>query len=191
MTEQRAIETEPGLVFDVLVDGAPDAPLELLLHGFAESFHMWREQLPALAAAGYRAVAPSQRGYSTGARPRASDLANYHFDKLVADALAVADAFGPGSGRFHLVGHDWGVRRSAPSPYRCSIFGARPTTRSGALRPKTRATSCQVPIALKRCRASGISPSIRPAGALRNFCSRISPAIRLEPPSRAASPSNA
>ena len=109
MTEQRAIETEPGLVFDVLVDGAPDAPLVLLLHGFAESFHMWREQLPALAAAGYRAVAPSQRGYSTGARPRASDLANYHFDKLVADALAVADAFGPGSGRFHLVGHDWGA----------------------------------------------------------------------------------
>ena len=69
MTELRAIETDPGLVFDVLVDGPADMPLVLLLHGFAKSFHMWRAQLPALAAAGYRAVAPSQRGYSPGARP--------------------------------------------------------------------------------------------------------------------------
>jgi pimeloyl-ACP methyl ester carboxylesterase len=46
-----------------------DAPLVLLLHGFAESMHCWRAQVAALAAAGYRAVAPSQRGYSPGARP--------------------------------------------------------------------------------------------------------------------------
>ena len=72
------VETEPGLVFDVLVDGPADGPLVLLLHGFAESFHMWRAQLPALAAAGYRAVAPSQRGYSPGARPNTAELANYH-----------------------------------------------------------------------------------------------------------------
>ena len=70
------IETEPGLIFDVLADGAADAPLVLLLHGFAESFHMWRAQLPALAAAGYRALAPSQRGYSRGARPDTADVAN-------------------------------------------------------------------------------------------------------------------
>ena len=109
MSELRTIETEPGLVFDALVDGRPDVPLVLLLHGFAESFHMWRAQLPALAAAGYLAVAPSQRGYSPGARPRTTELANYHFDKLVSDALAIAAACGHGSGRFHLVGHDWGA----------------------------------------------------------------------------------
>jgi pimeloyl-ACP methyl ester carboxylesterase len=109
MTELHAIETEPGLVFDVRVDGPAGAPLVLLLHGFAESFHMWRAQLPALAAAGYRAVAPSQRGYSAGARPSTTDLANYHFDKLVADALAIAATCGNGGGRFHLVGHDWGA----------------------------------------------------------------------------------
>ena len=109
MTELRAIETDPGLVFDVLVDGPADMPLVLLLHGFAESFHMWRAQLPALAAAGYRAVAPSQRGYSPGARPSTMNLANYHFDKLVGDALALADACGHSGGRFHLVGHDWGA----------------------------------------------------------------------------------
>ena len=73
MAELQHIETGPGLVFDAWVDGAPAAPLVLLLHGFAESFHMWRAQLPALAAAGYRAVAPSQRGYSPGARPDTTD----------------------------------------------------------------------------------------------------------------------
>jgi pimeloyl-ACP methyl ester carboxylesterase len=109
MTELRAIETEPGLVFDVLIDGPADGPLVLLLHGFAESFHMWRAQSPALAAAGYRAVAPSQRGYSAGARPNTAELANYQFDRLLADALAIVAACGRGRRRFHLVGHDWGA----------------------------------------------------------------------------------
>ena len=96
-----------GLVFDALNAGPADGPLVLLLHGFAESLHTWRGQLPALAAAGVRAVAPSQRGYSPTARPDAADPQNYHFDKLVADAVAIADAIG-GDKRFHLVGHDWG-----------------------------------------------------------------------------------
>ena len=103
------IETEPGLIFDVLADGAADAPLVLLLHGFAESFHMWRAQLPALAAAGYRAVAPSQRGYSRGARPDTAEVANYSFDRLVSDAMALAARCGHAGGRFHVVGHDWGA----------------------------------------------------------------------------------
>src|SRR5271154_3248458 len=108
MIEEKKIETEPGLVFDALVDGAPGDTLVLLLHGFSESFHMWRPQLSALAAAGYRAVAPSQRGYSPGARPDTADSKHYHFDKLVADAMNVAAACGHAKGRFHLVGHDWG-----------------------------------------------------------------------------------
>jgi pimeloyl-ACP methyl ester carboxylesterase len=109
MPELQHIATGPGLVFDAWVDGAPGAPLVLLLHGFAESFHMWRSQLSALAAAGYRAVAPSQRGYSPGARPDTADAANYHFDHLVADAMNVAAASGYADRRFHLVGHDWGA----------------------------------------------------------------------------------
>jgi len=108
MAELLKIETGPGLVFDALVDGPADAALVLLLHGFAESFHMWRSQLAALAAAGYRAVAPSQRGYSPGARPDPADHTNYTFDRLVADAMAVTAACGHANGRFHLVGHDWG-----------------------------------------------------------------------------------
>jgi pimeloyl-ACP methyl ester carboxylesterase len=108
MTELRTIATAPGLTFDTLVDGPADAPLVLLLHGFAESFHTWQSQVTALAAAGYRAVAPSQRGYSPGARPDTADPSNYEFDKLVGDAMAIAAACGHAGRRFHLAGHDWG-----------------------------------------------------------------------------------
>ena len=86
----------------------PDGPLVLLLHGFAESFHTWRAQMAALAAAGYRAVAPSQRGYAPGARPDPSVFSNYAFDHLIADAIGIADTCGGANRRFHLVGHDWG-----------------------------------------------------------------------------------
>jgi pimeloyl-ACP methyl ester carboxylesterase len=109
MTELLKIESGPGLIFETLVDGAAGAPLVLLLHGFAESFHMWPSQLLALAAAGYRAVAPSQRGYSPGARPDAMDVAQYHFDRLVNDAMNIVAACGYVDRRFHLVGHDWGA----------------------------------------------------------------------------------
>lgn len=97
-----------GFVFDALVAGPADGPLVLLLHGFAESLHTWRGQLPALAQAGYRAVAPSQRGYSPGARPDPAQPANYHFDRLVGDAVAIVETCGTGGRGFHLVGHDWG-----------------------------------------------------------------------------------
>src|SRR5579871_1995929 len=108
MTEPRQIATGPGLVFDAFVDGPADAPLVLLLHGASESFHMWRAQLAALAAAGFRAVAPSQRGYSAGARPPTDDPANYGFDLLMADAIDVVATCGHGGRRFHLVSHDFG-----------------------------------------------------------------------------------
>ncbi|HJQ60227.1 MAG TPA: alpha/beta hydrolase [Vineibacter sp.] len=102
------IATSGGLVFDAWIDGPADGELVLLLHGYPQSRHTWRHQLPALAAAGYRAVAPDQRGYSPGARPDPSDLSNYHYDRLIADVLDLAAACGRGVGRFHLVGHDWG-----------------------------------------------------------------------------------
>jgi len=93
-----------GFAFRVHAAGSPDAPLVLLLHGFPQSRHSWREQLPALADAGYFAVAPDQRGYSPGARPPA--VADYRTPLLMADALALADALC--AERFHLAGHDWG-----------------------------------------------------------------------------------
>ncbi|WP_441297558.1 alpha/beta fold hydrolase [Actinosynnema sp. ALI-1.44] len=59
----------------------------------------------ALAAAGYRAVAPDQRGYSPGVRP--SEIADYGLDYGVNDVVAIADALG--WYKFDLVGHDWGA----------------------------------------------------------------------------------
>src|SRR5436309_6579828 len=108
MPSLSKITTSPALTFDALVAGRPDAPLVLLLHGFAESMHTWRAQVTALAEAGYRAVAPSQRGYSPGARPDTRDLSNYHIERLMDDAMAIAAISGHGDRRFHLVGHDWG-----------------------------------------------------------------------------------
>lgn len=102
------IATRPGLTFDALMSGETDAPLVLLLHGFAESMNCWRAQMTALAGKGYRAIAPSQRGYSPGARPDVSVSANYHIDHMMNDAMAIVDACGNGEARFHLVGHDWG-----------------------------------------------------------------------------------
>lgn len=90
--------------YDIEEAGARGQPLVLLLHGFPQTNHTWRHQLPALAAAGLHAVAPNQRGYSAGARPQA--LSDYHVELLVSDVLAMADALG--AAQFHLVGHDWG-----------------------------------------------------------------------------------
>jgi pimeloyl-ACP methyl ester carboxylesterase len=108
MPSLSQITIAPDLTFDTLMAGKPGAALVLLLHGFAESMHCWRAQVAALAAAGYRAIAPSQRGYSRGARPNPNDTANYHIDRLMDDAMAIAAACGYGDRRFHLVGHDWG-----------------------------------------------------------------------------------
>jgi pimeloyl-ACP methyl ester carboxylesterase len=109
MVELRQIETRPGLVFDVLCAGAEGGPLVLLLHGFAESFHMWRTSLSVLAPAGYRGLAPSQRGYSPGARPDTREAASYGFDRLLEDALGLVAACGYPGRRLHVVGHDWGA----------------------------------------------------------------------------------
>ena len=108
MTPLEKITISPALTFDALVAGEPGAPLVLLLHGFAESMHCWRAQVEALAGAGYRAIAPSQRGYSAGARPDPSEPSNYHIDRLMDDAMAIVEASGYGERRFHLAGHDWG-----------------------------------------------------------------------------------
>jgi pimeloyl-ACP methyl ester carboxylesterase len=108
MPSLEKITTAPHLTFDALVAGESGAPLVLLLHGFAESMNCWRAQVTALSDMGYRAIAPSQRGDSPGARPDTRDASNYHIDRLMDDAMAIVAAAGYGEARFHLVGHDWG-----------------------------------------------------------------------------------
>ncbi|QKV98090.1 alpha/beta hydrolase [Streptomyces sp. NA02950] len=84
-------------------------PLVLLVHGFPESWYSWRHQLPALAEAGWRAVAVDVRGYGRSSRPGAVDA--YRMLELVADQVAVVDALGEGSAV--IVGHDWGASIAA------------------------------------------------------------------------------
>ena len=91
--------------FDARMAGPDDGEVVLLLHGFPQTSHEWRHQLRGLGEAGYRAVAPDQRGYSPGARPEA--IKDYEIPRLVEDIVGIADAVG--ADRFHLVGHDWGA----------------------------------------------------------------------------------
>ncbi|MZF85701.1 alpha/beta hydrolase [Streptomyces sp. SID5643] len=96
-------------------------PLVLLLHGFPESWYSWRHQLPALAAAGYRAVAVDVRGYGRSSRPPEVDA--YRMLDLVEDNVAVVEALGEPSAV--LVGHDWGATIAATSALvRPEIFRA-------------------------------------------------------------------
>jgi pimeloyl-ACP methyl ester carboxylesterase len=105
MTRSEAV-TIAGLTFECDVAGVPGAPLVLLLHGFPQSSHSYRRELPALARAEFLAVAPNQRGYSTRARP--PGIESYRADLLTLDALALAERFAGPHTPFHLVGHDWG-----------------------------------------------------------------------------------
>jgi pimeloyl-ACP methyl ester carboxylesterase len=84
--------------------GPDDGRPVVLLHGFPQTSRAWQPVMDSLAAAGHRAVAFDQRGYSPGARP--DDPAAYAPELLVGDVLAVADALE--WDRFDLVGHDFG-----------------------------------------------------------------------------------
>ncbi len=80
-------------------------PLILLCHGFPETSHAWRHQLPALAQAGYRAVAPDLRGYGTSDCPEAVEA--YAMRELVDDLLGLLDALG--EDQAVVIGGDWGA----------------------------------------------------------------------------------
>ena len=96
------------LSFTVDMAGPADGEPVLLLHGFPETRRMWAPLVDALGAAGYRAIAPDQRGYSAGARP--ATIEAYATQHLLSDALGLMDALG--CTRFHQVGHDWGGQLS-------------------------------------------------------------------------------
>nr|WP_083467208.1 alpha/beta hydrolase [Kibdelosporangium sp. MJ126-NF4]CEL21961.1 Epoxide hydrolase [Kibdelosporangium sp. MJ126-NF4]CTQ92741.1 Epoxide hydrolase (EC 3.3.2.9) [Kibdelosporangium sp. MJ126-NF4] len=98
------IKTGVG-TFDAVAAGPRNGRKVLLLHGFPELGIEWEDQLLALAAAGYRAVAPDQRGYSPGVRP--PGIEDYGLDYGANDVVEIADALG--WHKFDLVGHDWGA----------------------------------------------------------------------------------
>ena len=82
-----------------------DGPLVLLCHGWPELAYSWRHQMPALAQAGYRVVAPDMRGYGGSSVPH--NISDYAITDLVGDMVALVAALG--ETRACIVGHDWGA----------------------------------------------------------------------------------
>ena len=103
MTEFRRVPLSTGVTLNVALDGDPDAPPVILLHGFPESHRTWRELVPRLQHR-VRLIMPDQLGFAGSDRPQ--DVERYETSKLIDDLFALADALG--LARFALVGHDWG-----------------------------------------------------------------------------------
>ncbi len=99
----RRVDTN-GIHLNVAEAGPEDGPLVLLLHGFPEFWYGWRRQIGALAGAGYRVIAPDQRGYNLSDKPEG--VASYRLEALIDDAIGLIDALG--RDRAVIVGHDWG-----------------------------------------------------------------------------------
>ena len=90
---------------EAIAAGPENGTPVLLLHGFPEFWYGWRHQIDLLANAGFRVIAPNQRGYDTSDAPKA--VSQYALSHLTADVLAIADQ--SGWERFCLAGHDWGA----------------------------------------------------------------------------------
>jgi epoxide hydrolase A/B len=98
----RIVDTN-GIRLHIAEQGA--GPVVVLCHGFPESWYSWRHQLPALAHAGFHAVAPDMRGYGQSDHPAAIDA--YTLLHLVGDMIGLLDVLGVESAV--IAGHDWGA----------------------------------------------------------------------------------
>jgi len=118
---------------------AGSGPLVVLCHGFPESWYSWRHQLPALAEAGFHAVAPDMRGYGQTERPEAID--QYTLLHLVGDMVSLLDALG--ADQAVIAGHDWGAPVAwhaallRPERFRAVIGLSVPYRPRGTVRPTT------------------------------------------------------
>jgi pimeloyl-ACP methyl ester carboxylesterase len=100
-TTQRMVSTN-GVELHV-TEAGEGFPV-VFAHGFPELAYSWRHQIPAVAAAGYRAIAPDQRGYGRSSKPEA--IEDYDIVHLTDDLLGILDDLG--EERAVFVGHDWG-----------------------------------------------------------------------------------
>jgi pimeloyl-ACP methyl ester carboxylesterase len=94
-----------GIELNVLEEGPEDGPIVVLCHGFPELAYSWRHQVPALAQAGYRVLAPDMRGYGRSSRPEPIEA--YAIDELCGDMCGLLDRVG--ASRAVFIGHDWGA----------------------------------------------------------------------------------
>jgi pimeloyl-ACP methyl ester carboxylesterase len=92
-----------GITLNVVVEG--EGPDVMLVHGFPDSHQVWRKQIPALVAAGYRVIAPDLRGFGDSDVP--TEVSAYAVPRFAADLKGVLDALG--IAKVRLVGHDWGA----------------------------------------------------------------------------------
>ena len=133
-TTQRMIESN-GIRLNIAEQGK--GPLVLLCHGFPESWYSWRHQIEALAAAGFRAVAPDMRGYGKSDAPEAID--QYTIFHLVGDLVGLLDALEAPTAV--IVGHDWGASiawqaaRLRPDRFRAVVALSVPFRPRGPVRP--------------------------------------------------------
>ncbi len=93
-----------GLELHTIVAGPLDGPLVVLLHGFPECWYTWRKQIKPLVEAGYRVVAPDQRGYDLSDKPHG--IHHYRLEALSADVVELIRSYG--REKAIVVGHDWG-----------------------------------------------------------------------------------
>ncbi|KAI9022396.1 epoxide hydrolase epha [Hyaloraphidium curvatum] len=96
-----------GVELDVLEAGEKGRPLVVCCHGFPDLSYAWRHQLVALAAAGWHAIAPDQRGYAGSSSPK--DLPSYRIDNLCSDIIGLVDQIAGRSSKAVFIGHDWGA----------------------------------------------------------------------------------
>lgn len=103
-SEQRKIQVN-GMQMNVLLAGQDNSgPYVLLVHGYPDTHHIWRKQIPELVKAGYRVIAPDTRG--CGQTDISTRREDYRVDNLVADLIALLDALQ--IDKVRLVAHDWG-----------------------------------------------------------------------------------
>jgi pimeloyl-ACP methyl ester carboxylesterase len=133
---ERVVQTN-GISLNVVEQG--EGPLVLLCHGFPESWYSWRHQIDALAAAGFRAVAPDMRGYGKSDKPAAID--QYTIFHLVGDLVGLLDALE--TQHAVVVGHDWGgyiawqAARLRPDRFHGVVGLSIPYRPRGPARPTT------------------------------------------------------
>lgn len=93
-----------GIRLHVIQEGPDDGRLVILLHGFPEFWYCWKEQIEPLASAGFRVLAPDQRGYNLSSKPL--DVVSYRLEAAARDILGLMDSLG--GQQATIVGHDWG-----------------------------------------------------------------------------------
>ena len=121
---QRRVATN-GIELNIAEQGAADAPLVLMLHGFPESWYSWRHQFEPLAAAGYHAVAPDMRGYGKSDKP--AEISAYNQVEVMRDVIGLIPALGYETAI--IFGHDWG----APTAWGCALNYPQQVSAVGAL----------------------------------------------------------